>query len=107
MNTENAMEHQKTAATVGRLKRLVIRFFKKFGRWQNSEKRPRIAGWYECVAIDDRWNGEMRYRAWGAGTWWIPLKDGWLTSKVGLYRWRGPVADVHGPAPDGSDPGRE
>lgn len=46
----------------------------------------------------------MRYRAWGNGFWWTPLKDGWLSAPNGIYRWRGPVADVNGPAPDGANP---
>lgn len=65
---------------------------------------PTEAGWYECWAIDDRWNGQMRYRAWGNGWWWIPLDKGWLGSPNNIYRWRGPVADVEGPAPDGTNP---
>lgn len=69
------------------------------GEWDE----PTEAGWYECLAVDDRWGGEMRYRAWGNGSWWTPLRDGWLSSRMGLYRWRGPVADVNGPAPDGTD----
>ncbi|MGB2832951.1 MAG: hypothetical protein WBC07_08340 [Methylotenera sp.] len=68
------------------------------------DETPTKAGWYECWAIDDRWNGEMRYRAWGNGAWWIPLDKGWLGSPNGIYRWRGPVADVEGQAPDGTNP---
>lgn len=69
-----------------------------------SNHKPQVPGWYECWARDDRWNGEMRYRAWGNGFWWTPLEDGWITAPDGLYRWRGPVADVNGPAPDGTNP---
>jgi hypothetical protein len=57
------------------------------------------------LAVDDRWAGEFRYRAWGNGVWWIPLPDGWLSSCDGIYRWAGPFADVNGPAPDGTNPG--
>ena len=71
---------------------------------RQSNHRPTKPGWYECWALDDRWGGEMRYRAWGNGYWWIPLVDGWITSPMGIYRWRGPVADVNGPAPDGTNP---
>jgi hypothetical protein len=67
-------------------------------------ERPTETGWYECWAIDDRWNGEMAYRAFGNGLWWTPLKDGWLSAPDGTYHWRGPVADVNGPAPDGTNP---
>ena len=62
--------------------------------WHPADEAPTEAGWYECYATDDRWKGSMRYRAWGNGLWWI----------MGLYRWRGPVADVNGPAPDGTNP---
>lgn len=72
--------------------------------WHGEFEEPSEKGWYECFAVDDRWKGEMRYRAWGNGTWWIPLPDGWLSSPLGIYRWRGPVADVNGPAPDGTNP---
>lgn len=65
---------------------------------------PEAPGWYECWATDDRWDGEMQYRAWNHGCWWTPLPDGWITGPRGMYRWRGPVADVMGPAPDGTDP---
>ncbi len=85
----------------------VMRFFKKFGRWKSANKTPRITGWYECMAVDDRWGGKIRYRAWGAGIWWTPIQDGWITSGAGIYRWRGPVAEVNGPAPDGTNPGCE
>ncbi len=69
-----------------------------------AEEDPTDAGWYGCWATDDRWNGEMRYRAWGNGRWWTPLADGWFSSPPNIYRWHGPVADVHGPAPDGTNP---
>jgi len=72
--------------------------------WHEATETPTETGWYECLAIDDRWNGEMRYRAWGNGYWWTPLTDGWLSGRDGVYRWRGPVADVNGPAPDGTNP---
>jgi len=74
------------------------------GFTNNENICPTEPGWYECIAVDDRWNGEIRYRAWGNASWWIPLKDGWISSKMGIYRYRGPVADVNGPAPDGTDP---
>jgi hypothetical protein len=65
---------------------------------------PTKPGWYECWRKDNGWGGEMRYRAWGNGLWWTPLPDGWLSSRNGIYQWRGPVADVSGPAPDGTNP---
>lgn len=67
----------------------------------DANEEPTESGWYECWATDDRWSGEMRYRAWGNGLWWIPLSDGWIPAPAqdGIYRWRGPVADVNGPAP--------
>ena len=73
-------------------------------RWHPNTHRPTKKGWYECKAIDDRWDGETRYRGWGHGQWWIPLPDGWLGSEHNLYHWRGPVADIDGPAPDGTNP---
>lgn len=72
--------------------------------WQNENILPTKPGWYECLAVDDRWKGQTRYRAYGNGSWWIPLDDGWLSQNPGIYKWRGPVADVNGPAPDGTDP---
>jgi hypothetical protein len=70
----------------------------------NENIEPSEPGWYICKPIDDRWDGETRYRAWGNGCWWIPLKDGWLSSKMGIYKWIGPVADINGPAPDCTNP---
>lgn len=72
--------------------------------WNSEHLAPTEKGWYECLAVDDRWKGKMCYRAWGNGLWWIPLKDGWLSQHMGIYKWRGPVADVNGPAPDGTNP---
>lgn len=72
--------------------------------WHEADEEPAEPGWYEVAAMDDRWGPETRYRAWGNGCWWIPLPDGWLTAREKVYRWRGPVADVNGPAPDGTDP---
>lgn len=72
--------------------------------WHDANETPTEKGWYECKAVDDRWDGEMRYRAWGNDQWWTPLKDGWFSAPDGIYRWRGPVADVYGPAPDGTNP---
>jgi len=36
--------------------------------WHGAEEEPTEPGWYECLATDNRWNGEMRYRAWGNGS---------------------------------------
>lgn len=74
-------------------------------RWRSSYTKPRRRGWYECRARDGRWDGKTRFRAFGRGSWWIPLgKDdgggGWLSSPMGLYQWRGPSYDIFGPAPD-------
>lgn len=74
------------------------------GDWQDQDQEPTEAGWYECLAVDDRWDGKMAYRAWGNGSWCIPLEDSWLSMYTGVYKWRGPVADVDGPAPDGTNP---
>lgn len=70
-----------------------------------ATETPTLPGWYLCQAVDDRWNGEFRYRAWGNGFWWIPLRNSWLSSRDDIYNWDGPFADVHGPAPDGTNPG--
>jgi hypothetical protein len=70
----------------------------------DATETPTAPGWYECWATDDRWDGAMQYRAFGNGLWWTPLADGWLSAPQGLYRWSGPVADVNGPAPDGTNP---
>ena len=60
----------------------------------NENIKPEESGWYFVHAVDDRFEGEFRFRAWGNDSWWIPLGDGWLSSPMGLYRWIGPVADV-------------
>ena len=70
-----------------------------------ESESPTEKGWYECWAVDGRWGMLMQYRAWGNGCWWTPLADGWVSSKNGVYKWRGPVADIGGPAPDGTNPG--
>ena len=70
----------------------------------NEHEMPKETGWYLVHAVDGRFDGETKYRAWGNGSWWIPLQDGWLSSPIGISRWIGPVADVNGPAPDGTDP---
>lgn len=72
--------------------------------WRDATETPPGPGWYEVIAVDGRFDGDSRYRAWGNDMWWIPLVDGWLSVPDGLYRWRGPVADVNGPAPDGTNP---
>lgn len=73
--------------------------------WNSSYRKPSKRGWYECKARDNRWNGGTRWRAWGRGMWWIPLgkgdgSDGWLSSPMGLYKWRGPARDIMLPPPD-------
>lgn len=76
--------------------------------WHPETESPTVPGWYEVDATDGRFadrSGPV-YRAWGNGFWWVPLPDGWITAHENLYRWRGPVADVNGPAPDGTDPQR-
>jgi hypothetical protein len=72
--------------------------------WHDEHEDPTEKGWYLVDAVDGRFDGERKYRAWGNGSWWIPLADGWLSSPMGLYRWQGPVADIDGPAPDGTNP---
>lgn len=72
--------------------------------WHDENEEPEYPGWYEVDPIDDRFDGKVTYRAWGNDLWWTPLKDGWLSSRMGIYRWRGPVANVDGPAPDGTNP---
>jgi hypothetical protein len=74
--------------------------------WRPETVSPTAAGWYEVDAIDGRFADRQGpvYRAWGNGRWWTPLADGWISVPDGLYRWRGPVADVNGPAPDGTNP---
>ncbi len=72
--------------------------------WHEPDETPPERGWYEVAAIDDRWEWETRYRGWGNGLWCPPLPDGWISGPVGVYRWRGPVADIMGPAPDGTNP---
>ena len=74
-------------------------------KWHGADEVPECCGWYECRAVDDRWNGETRFRAFGCGEWWIPLgrgggSDGWLSSTIGLYEWKEPAYDVMGPPPD-------
>lgn len=72
--------------------------------WNDEWTEPTEKGWYLVDAVDGRWNGEVRYRAWGEGSWWIPLPDGWMSSPMGLYRWVGPAYDVFGPSPSGDNP---
>lgn len=72
-------------------------------QFNNPEQIPTETGWYLCKA-GDRWNGETRYRAYGNGSWWIPLSDGWIQGPAEIYQWHGPVADINGPAPDGTNP---
>ena len=72
--------------------------------WHDEHEEPVEIGWYLVDAVDGRFNGKHKYRAWGNGSWWIPAYDGWVSSSIGLYRWKGPVADIDGPAPDGTDP---
>ena len=72
--------------------------------WHDPGDDPAEPGWYEVTTADDRFGPELRYRAWGNGLWWIPLRDGWVTAHENVYRWRGPVADINGPAPDGTNP---
>lgn len=72
--------------------------------WHDENQEPTEKGWYLVDAVDGRFNGQFKYRAWGNGSWWIPLADGWLSSPMGIYKWHGPVADINGPAPDGTNP---
>lgn len=79
---------------------------KRSRRWNSSWRKPSKRGWYECKARDDRWKGKTQWRAWGHGHWWIPLggsnaEGGWLSSPMGLYKWRGPVVDINKPCPCG------
>jgi hypothetical protein len=72
--------------------------------WHSADEPPAERGWYEVRALDDRWQGESRYRAWGCGDWWIPLgdrtgDDGWMSGPTEGYEWRGPAFDVMGPSP--------
>ena len=71
---------------------------------ENENETPMERGWYLCASVEDLWEGKTKYRAFGNDTWWIPLKEGWLSSYIGLYRWLGPVADIQGPAPDDTNP---
>lgn len=87
--------------SLGDVAKLEIEVYEGF---QNENIKPTKPGWYECIATDDRWDGETRYRAWDGVRWLIPLKDGWFSAFMGIYKWKGPVADVNGPAPDGTNP---
>lgn len=74
-------------------------------QWMDANVEPPSRGWYECRALDDRWDGETRFRAWGQGMWWIPLgggdaEAGWISSPMGLYEWRGPAHDIDSPMPE-------
>ena len=78
---------------------------KRTRRWNSSYRKPSRRGWYECKARDGRWGGMTKWRAWGRGMWWIPLgkgdgSDGWLSSPMGIYQWRGPAHDLMGPPPN-------
>lgn len=67
-------------------------------------EKPTQSGWYLVRSVDGRYGGESRYRGWGKECWWIPLKDGWIEGPTNVYQWHGPVADIEGPAPDGTNP---
>lgn len=78
-------------------------------RWNSSYRKPPKRGWYECKARDDRWDGGTEWRAWGQGSWWIPLggpnaEGGWMSSPMGLYQWRGPAVDINKPKPPSPTP---
>jgi hypothetical protein len=57
-------------------------------RWQGQDVEPTAVGWYEV----EREDGTTCVRAFGGGSWWIPLKDGWLSGLPPGFRWRGPVS---------------
>jgi hypothetical protein len=77
--------------------------------WHLAIDLPETPGWYEVRALDDRWNGGIRWRAWGKGRWWIPLgakqdgSDGWLEGPHEGYEWRGPAVSLDGPIPRTDD----
>jgi len=73
-------------------------------RWKSSYQKPTRRGWYECKARDGRWEGVTSWRAWGNGSWWIPLggrnaEGGWMSSPMGIYQWRGPAYAINKPQP--------
>jgi hypothetical protein len=41
--------------------------------WHNENESPTEKGWYLVDAVDGRFEGEHKYRAWGNGSWWVPL----------------------------------
>lgn len=70
--------------------------------FQPRDTDPTEVGWYQ-VRWSDESGDHVEYRGFN-GTWWTPLPDGWLSAPYGKYEWRGPVADIQGPAPDGTSP---
>lgn len=71
--------------------------------WNPPSVEPTEKGWYE-VRTPGTEGEPVQYRGWGGGIWWTPVGDGWRGSFNAEYEWRGPVADLSGPAPDGTNP---
>lgn len=61
------------------------------GLWRDEDETPKEGGWFAIKRED----GSLCLRAWGAGVWWIPLKDGWLSGLPPGFQWIGPVADIN------------
>lgn len=72
--------------------------------WRDQAQKPHQQGWYETMSDDDLWGNGGRCMAWNNGQWWMPVDGGWVAAPVEPYRWRGPVADMMAPAPDGVYP---
>lgn len=58
--------------------------------WRTQGETPTGPGWYEILRAD----GSRCVRAFGGGSWWIPLKDGWLSGLPAGFSWRGPIAPM-------------
>jgi len=62
-------------------------------RWHSSKTHPPRRGWYEVKQLSD---GQIGWRAWGNGQWWVQLVDGWIGEPEwdGRYQWRGPRQSI-------------
>jgi len=58
--------------------------------WHDEAEEPTEDGWFTIMRKD----GSLCLRAWGAGEWWIPLKNGWFSGLPIGFKWFGPVAPL-------------
>lgn len=59
-------------------------------KWHSEDEIPAEPGWFTIKRHD----GSLCIRAYGAGHWWIPLKDGWISGLPAGFEWLGPIAPM-------------